>query len=494
MRSSTAFLLRKTFLGVFLALILAVLVYEPVSASVDEIWEDPVEVPEISLKAYAQIGFVECPTNDTCVFAGSFQSSQGNGLPWVARRSGVTWSPIDYLGFTDLSDEASILDFKCTAVDQCVIIGVTHSASNPFLWVARQSNGVWATRTDYQLSGDSSDFAASCSDSTQCVFFQTVINAGNRNLQSIEYSIGGFSEQMIDVGIPNRNSAMKAECIGFSECLLTLEQFNPRSSFAYTRSAGVWSPRVQLQGGVMDITCTSPGSCIVVGGKDNKAWISSFSENTWSTLTTLPNSIPQGYSQWVDNIDCSSEAHCLVIGRSLVGSEYNHEVVMWVADISESSWGDTSIISNLNVDRDGGFSDAWTVSCGSESLCFASGTYLNRGPYAYFTRSSRIANERTWGSLKYVVGLEKFRSGEFLWTTVEIQCNDSEHCIAFGTYGRAIDASSVPWIANVRVKPILPATGYGLGFAALPALMCLLIGTLLLVTTRRIHLKKTGLH
>jgi hypothetical protein len=460
---------RWSFLSV---LLISIFFSSSAHANSSEQWDPPSQVFELGSAPNARIQVVDCPAVAQCVVAGTLGP---NDQPWVKSRNGQQWGPTEYLGFWVPDDSSQVLDLKCRTVGDCIVAGISYG-STPFIWVAQQHSGIWGDRADLSSVFDER-VAANCPNAESCTFFGPVRGLNEINVKSVDYRDNQFDHQPVDTGLvlPPMNHAthfyeVLASCADDEYCTGAISVGRngtiEAQTWAVSRIAGQWGANERISTSqsrdfyLWDMSCASAGSCYIAGSSGGVGAFAYQENHVWAPAKEAPASFPNATSQWVDEIDCPTSRLCVATGRT--HDAQTGSLVLWVSRIANGDWHEVVDVSSLVDGQNMGFSDHWSISCGSATRCKLGGqTYYGHGPRAHYTSAAITDGGMSWSNLRPVIGLDAFNQSGYLMSGVSFECSGSDYCLAYGWYSDPTSGGGLPWVSNVWRTPDLPATGMG---------------------------------
>lgn len=221
-----------------------------------------------------------------------------------------------------------------------------------------------------------------------------------------------------------------------------------------------------------DTACTSPTNCVAVGywqnGASYETLIEVWNGSTWSIVSS-PNAT-SSQNNILHSVSCVSSNFCVAVGEFNNGSAFQTLVLQW----NGSAW---SVVSSPNTSAvlDNTLS---AVSCVSSSFCSAVGYYDNG---ADIQPLSLTWNGSSWASTPIPVPGSVYPSRFF-----DVSCASQSMCFAVGSYTVGPDDFTLTEMWNgsswaIVSSPNIPYgsnnSNYLLGVACTSATFCQAVGS-----------------
>ena len=351
-----------------------------------------------SLSQLPASGFLQatqCPSAAYCVAVGS----DGNGQPLVLAGNPSTWgqSQAHEIPLGDAFAGGELLSIACTSSTSCVAVGLGYDpnyneiplvlAGNPSTWGAAEAREI-ALGSTFGSGGSLESVA--CTSSTSCV----------------AVGIDGHSMPLVLAGNPSTWEAAQAHQIALGS----------------TFGGG---------GGLGSITCTSPTSCVAVGGdRHDMPLVLAGNPATWAAAQAREITLGSAFgsvggsnyaSNYLSSVDCSSSTACVAVGE-----DANYEPLVLAGD--PSTWGAAQAqevtLGSAFGPLDPSSSDSLSsVSCTSSTACVAVGEDANFEPLVL------AGDPSTWGTAQAQEITPGSGGSGFLGS---IACTSSMACVAVG--------------------------------------------------------------
>ena len=184
---------------------------------------------------------------------------------------------------------------------------------------------------------------------------------------------------------------------------------------------GSWSLVYTYTGTMEALACPTATWCMSVAKNDDDAWrVKSFEffGEYWDVETLAPP-LPQGGSELrINDVSCTSESACTMVGRYSSGGQYKPYVARW----NGTSWSQQTAPSPT----EGNAGEALlAVSCASSTSCLAVGKAAGK-PFA----------ER-WNGTEWSLSSVPNPSGSVDASLQGISCTASNACVAVGSYAKS---------------------------------------------------------
>ena len=220
-----------------------------------------------------------------------------------------------------------------------------------------------------------------------------------------------------------------------------------------------------------DTACTSPTNCVAVGywqnGASYETLIEVWNGSTWSIVSS-PNAT-SSQNNILHSVSCVSSNFCVAVGEFNNGSAFQTLVLHW----NGSAW---SVVSSPNTSAVLDNTLA-AVSCVSSSFCSAVGYYDNG---ADLQPLSLTWNGSTWTSTPVPVPGSVYPSRFF-----DVSCSSESLCFAVGSYTVGPDDFTLTEMWNnsiwaITASPNIPFgsnnSNYLLGVSCVSILFCQAVG------------------
>jgi hypothetical protein len=225
-------------------------------------------------------------------------------------------------------------------------------------------------------------------------------------------------------------------------------------AFVADESAGTWQPaeevpgtgtlNVNVEAGVSDVSCTSPGNCAGLGNDYGGSFVAPETNGTWRTADALPH----GYT--ADAISCASAGNCLTGGNDYTGDSAMGRPETQASFVTErnGTWGRSQPVPGLAALNIGQSAGIESVSCSAPGDCVADGSYL--GATNTYVGQGFVVTETdgTWGRVQEVPGI----SDAFVSA---VSCVPPQACTATGIYGADDDVFVVSTKASTATTESL---------------------------------------
>jgi hypothetical protein len=287
----------------------------------------------------AGLNSVACTSQGNCVAVGRYVATTGTApVAMVAKETGGVWATGSALtlpsdAVTPSHGQNSVLlSVTCTAVGDCVTLGyyvngTSNTTGDAAAMVATETGGVWGAASRLTLPSDATNYIASigsvtCQSLGNCVGVGWYSDTSGRNdyrAMTITEA-GGVWAQASAVALPADASTTAADeisqltsvsCTTPGNDCVAVGSYNGNaadsiSPMDVTETGGVWSQASAItpppdtlspvEGALTSVACTSPGSCVAVGGYadtafDMKAMVLSSGPVPLSVVTS---SLPSG--------------------------------------------------------------------------------------------------------------------------------------------------------------------------------------------------------
>jgi len=199
-------------------------------------------------------------------------------------------------------------------------------------------------------------------------------------------------------------------------------------------SAAKWSiqetpavPKVEANGSLTSVYCTSSESCTAVGYYENSGRFPLVER--WNGTEWSPKELPNptgGSSGELKSVSCSSSEAC-----TAVGSYYNSALKQ--VTLAERWNGKEWSVQTTPNPTEAKSSSLSGVSCASSEMCTAVGHYVN-------SSSVEVLLAERWNGKEWAIGESKIPTGAKSSSLSGVSCASGEACTAVGHY---VNSSSV---------------------------------------------------
>ena len=325
---------------------------------------------------------VTCTSPGSCVAVGSYTDTNDNSQAMVATETSGVWAQASELTLpagantSPGGEEANLYSVTCTSPGNCVAVGFYTDANGSYdfqAMVATETGGVWAQASELTLptgantsaGGQGADLGSvTCTSPGSCVAVGSYSDTnGSHDYQAmVATETGGVWARASELTLP---------------------------AGANTSAGGQYAD-------LGSVTCTSPGSCVAVGyytdtnGKeDDQAMVATETSGVWvaSEFTLLPSGASTsagGQDAGFDSVTCTSPGSCVVVG-SYVDTNDNRQAML--ATETGGAWAQASELTlPAGATTTAGEQQAYlgSVTCTSPGSCVAVGDYTDtNGSYDY---------------------------------------------------------------------------------------------------------------
>jgi len=254
---------------------------------------------------------------------------------------------------------------------------------------------------------------------------------------------GGYA----DVVSVSCGSAGNCAAGGYYAWDLTGFRFAP---FVAVERGGRWGKAKALprDGGVNSISCASAGKCLA-GGEGapdqdyydvGNAFVVEERAGRRGSVRAVPGmraleggGDPEIAGSWISSVACPSAGNCAAGGGYIDKNGNPHG---FVAVERAGVWGTAIEVPGLAaLDKVGGDTQVWSVSCGSAGNCAAGGYYTDGG--GHYQGFVAVERNGAWGTAIEVPGLAALNKGERAAVNW-VSCGSAGNCAAGGAYAGGI--------------------------------------------------------
>jgi len=381
------------------------------------IWRQAEEVPgtpALNTGGNAKINSVSCPAPGDCAAGGYYTDSAGHQQALVVTETGGTWGTAEQVpGSAALnagSPGAVILSVSCSAAGDCGAGGYyTDSAGHEQALVVTETGGTWGTAREVpgigalNAGGSARIWSVSCTAAGDCT------------------AAGQYASKTVD-GIATVQAFVVDETGGTWGKAQEVPGTAARNGGGYAT--------------VNSVSCTSAGNCSAGGSYTTstpvtQAFIADETNGTWGTAHAVPGSAAlnkRGLAQ-VNSVSCTSAGNCSA-GGFYLDAAFNTQA--FVVTESGGTWGTAQEIpGTAALDKGSPGAMAVSVSCGAPGDCSASGSYTDSAGHQQAFVADQTSG--TWGSAEEVPGTAALNAGTQAIAQA-VSCASNGLCNAVGTY------------------------------------------------------------
>jgi hypothetical protein len=368
----------------------------------------------------AACGSVSCPSAETCLAVGTYESESERELPMANTWDKGQWSA-KALPYPEGGDEVALTSVSCVATNACFAVGYEKDTAGIRVPVADRMSGAgeWSVvpvslppgATEAALQG------VSCTSSTRCVAV-------------------GVSMTCSSPPCSNGQGTQAPFAMLWSEGAWTLQELNPP---------------VATQAGLESVSCPAEKSCVAVGfSEKNGALIDTWDGSTWSPVPAHPPPERGSFIWGLSSVSCSSTSACTAVGTYASSGGDAGLVERW----NGQAW---SLESAANT---GHPEDLAGVSCAGPEECTAVGYYEPNGVWVPMVQTW---NGSTWSTQPLNLDTPPVAS-----ELHAVSCASGGTCVAVGNSGWSAAGRSttgpVYALAEIRsskpyITSIEPANG-----------------------------------
>jgi hypothetical protein len=279
---------------------------------------------------------VSCPSSTSCMAVGQVQVESAGGFttlhPFAESWNGTTWRIVPTPTLTHSG--ASLTGVACTATTACMAVGNEGPPRNPTMFtLAEQWDGTaWhvVTTPSPLTPGGTSLATVSCPGPASCMAVGYYgFNNGTGTSVTLAEQWNGTTWRQRTTPTPDRSADLGGvACTTATACLAVGAHFMPTGNLVNATLAEQWngsrwtvqpSPNPSGAGaaGLGRVSCTSPSSCMAVGGAVDETGEVGFNVaeawngTSWHLLRT-PN--PGSTSNELRGVSCTSPSSCMAVG------------------------------------------------------------------------------------------------------------------------------------------------------------------------------------
>jgi hypothetical protein len=332
-------------------------------------------------------GGASCPSRESCVAVGSYESSELDGsyrreFPVADTWSAGQWS-LDALPIPEgAGDQVALTGVSCGSTDACLAVGYERSTAGARVPVAERLNGT----EGWSISSMSPPAAAreaglegvSCSSSTECMAVGLSVNGSGAELPyAARWSGGRWSELELSAVPKAANavlegvscpSASSCVAVGFSESSAGVksalsESWSGGSSWSSTSAqAPAEAGSVMLSA----VSCAASDACTAVGTYTTSGGQASLAERWDGEGWFAQASADTGHPEELTGVSCPTSEECTAVGDY----EPNGRWVAMVQTWNGVAWSAQAPELTKQMKQ---ASELHAVSCAAGSTCAAVG-------------------------------------------------------------------------------------------------------------------------
>ena len=371
---------------------------------------------------FAALDSVACPSASSCVAAGDYTDSSGNGQGLLVTGSGTSWTaaqaPLPANAAAD--PEVGLTSVACPSASSCVAAGFyTNSSGNqPGLLVTGSGTSWTAAEAPLpaNAAADSDPFfpgSVACASASSCVAAGFYTDSSG-NIQGVLVTGSGTSWTAAEAPLPANAAADPAAgltsvaCPSASSCVAAgfyTDSSGNRQGLLVTGSGTSWTaaeaplpanaaadPAAGLgsvacasasscRAGGFYVACASASSCVAAGfytdsSGNRQGLLVTGSGTSWTAAEApLPANAGPDPGVWLGSVACPSASSCVAAG-GYTDSSGNGQGLLVTG--SGTSWtaAEAPLPANAAADPVAGLT---SVACPSASSCVTAGTYYSSG-------------------------------------------------------------------------------------------------------------------
>ena len=370
-------------------------------------WHKSVQVPlpsNANADPNADLRGLACSSAKSCVAGGGYQTKPGDQLARIATESGGKWAR----GFSlrmpsgaSADPDAEVNAVACPTRTYCVAVGYYSDGFFQRTFIATGSGGKWARAIRPALPKNASASQGADLIGVRC------------HARGSCVAVGSYADKS-----------------GHDQAMIVTEargRWGRAAELRLPRNAAA-NPEAELN----DVGCPS-GTCVAVGSyqtgpSTGQAMAVIESKGTWGRATeiSLPASAGKKQDAFLAHITCSSPRSCLAVGGYATKSG---AAAALAVTLSKGKWQRAIEVAGPRHARSAGL---YSVSCSATS-CLAVGSYQDA------SRANRglavLESHGKWGSAMQVSAPSGAATGaEHYALLYAVACTSSGTCTAVGTY------------------------------------------------------------
>jgi RHS repeat-associated protein len=348
-----------------------------------------VPLPGTGLSSDSELDSVVCPAPGTCTAVGYYDDSSGNQQGLILSLSGGVWTatkaPIP-TGGTDVNPTVTLTDVSCASTTFCVAVGTyPDSRGDMYPLLETLSSGSWTPTkgpvpSNAYMDPEASQWAVSCPSAGFCVSAGSYYT-GTSFVGLLEtLSSGVWTDTAMgataSLGAVYCESSTFCLALGSGNILETLAGGSWSASTPPLPANANATPNAYL----VNVTCTSSSSCILIGGytdssSASQGFFDTLSSGTWSSVEAP---LPTGATAFTGfyGISCASTGSCAVVGR------FDNPQAQGLLDtLSSGAWTaiKTPVPANAFVSPTESYGTPRPIVCSAVGACVAAGFYFTQG-------------------------------------------------------------------------------------------------------------------
>ena len=426
----------------------------------------------LNLGTVPACGGVSCPSAETCVAVGNYQS--GGELPMANTWNKGQWSA-KALPYPEGGNHVALTGVTCASTNACFAVGYETKTAGIRVPVADRMSGAgeWSEvpvslppgATEAGLQG------VSCTSSTQCVAVGVSMTCssppcsngeGTQSPFALLWNEGsGWTVQELNPPEATKAGLEGVSCPAANYCVAVgfSELNGAKTALTETwNGSTTWSPvtaHAPPQGGsfilgLSGVSCSSTSACTAVGTYASSGGDASLVERWNGTAWSLQSAANTGHPEDLAGVSCAGPQECTAVG-------YYEPNGIWVAMVQ--SWnGSAWSTQALNLDEAAlGASELHAVSCASGATCAAVGDSGWSAAGRSTTGPVQVLAEIR-SNKPYSTSIEPASGGADGGTAVTIK---GPHFVSPATVTIGSAAASVEVISETEIKAKTAATAPG---------------------------------
>jgi hypothetical protein len=350
-----------------------------------------IQTPRIPASPFAIQTDIACPANGSCTIVGRYLVAAGGEYAFIATLENGLWSVIEPPLPGDASGGlASLFGVSCPSTQSCVATGRYQTNSN--VWrplVLSKSAGGWAAASTVNCCADGSDGALA---SVDCPTATTCLALGSQGDRPTYAKLEGSDWQIrTQPGWTSsrKYGASRVDCSGPSACV-GVGYYTGTSAISADHGVALTSTATAVtstdvpsdtttfpSARLADVSCPTTTTCIAVGKSLYNSEIvpifSVLASGAWvsSTVPIPSDSRSAGSPAELSRVDCATAQFCAAAGDYLddIGSPYASQLSLfegghWTSSHAPAPPGPATAREEIN-----------DVACPAPTSCFAVGWY-----------------------------------------------------------------------------------------------------------------------
>ena len=282
----------------------------------------------------AELTSVSCTTTSYCLATGDWVNKAGVDQTYSLTWNGSTLTPIVKAPLPHGDQLEAMGSVSCVAVKSCVVFGSAVSTTDltgslQLIWT--WSGGRWGVKAVPGSNSTSLGLSAGhCFSLSSCLAVGLDVSASGADSEVLATWNGkSLTTKPISTSSTSATFPMDLSCTSPTRCAVVgmVAPLSASSTSAISTVAQVWNgsswqstkwtgPKGSTTALLLGVSCTSASYCVAVGaaGTSNTAAAASLVWNGTSWSTVYPPSVAKGLISMFSDVSCTATGHCVAFG------------------------------------------------------------------------------------------------------------------------------------------------------------------------------------